>query len=107
MYPCGKCGSVSRSGEKIRRRVLAYREVTYPHRVAAHPPEAPGMRRRDDPGGVGWEIAREVPVCRMCDDHTVPVEPPRREAVSNSSSEDTFTDSRFRRLLNEEIWNFD
>lgn len=64
MFDCGVCGTTTKPGEKAVHQVVETRAVVYPYRTAAHP-----IRRdkpKDDPGGKGIEIVREVLVCPRC-----------------------------------------
>lgn len=67
-FICGECHSLSTVGEKI---VVAEREKVYPFRREAHRYKDRDTRQkvvRDDPGGAGVEIAKEVQVCKPCFD---------------------------------------
>ncbi|NOY92909.1 MAG: hypothetical protein GXP55_17125 [Deltaproteobacteria bacterium] len=67
MYRCHFCKTVSQSNTLANRVVIETRATEYPSRPKA-------QRRRigrkiknfDDPGGAGYEIAREVLACRTC-----------------------------------------
>ena len=67
MYRCHFCKTVSQPNTLANRVVLETRPTEYPSRPKA-------QRRRigrkiktfDDPGGAGYEIAREVLSCRSC-----------------------------------------
>lgn len=67
MYRCHFCKTVSPSTTLANRVVLETRPAEYPSRAKA-------QRRRigrklknfDDPGGAGYEIAKEVLACRAC-----------------------------------------
>lgn len=68
MFRCGVCGNSSHAGESLERRTAETRERVYPYRRKAqfYFDEDNKRKRKDDPGGVGWEIVREVNVCPRC-----------------------------------------
>jgi hypothetical protein len=67
MVKCFGCKKLTKPGEKPVRRVIETRKVKYPFRKDAHPVIKDGKRDyRDDPGGEGIEIAKEVLVCKEC-----------------------------------------
>lgn len=63
-FICGHCGQPTLPGIKPVRRVIATRPATYPMRPAAH--RINRHTRRDDPGGRGTEIAKEILVGPCC-----------------------------------------
>jgi hypothetical protein len=67
MYRCELCKEVVPPHVESHRVVAETREVQYPFRKDANRP-APWKKneRRDDPGGRGREIAREVIACPRC-----------------------------------------
>lgn len=72
MFKCGVCEDVFGPGISSAKLTVERRERTYPLRWNVNP-EPKGFRRVegqlscvDDPGGRGWEIVREVVVCRPC-----------------------------------------
>jgi hypothetical protein len=75
MFRCQLCGDVVPPGTPSQRIVVQSRRTQYPYRskanVVVRKPES-GRRRktkkeyRDDPGGEGHEIVREVIVCPNC-----------------------------------------
>jgi len=66
MFRCEKCGS---TGKRPNRLVVEKRDVTYPERQWCNR-EVKRLKsdpeHRHDPGGEGWEIAREMIVCDVC-----------------------------------------
>lgn len=72
MYCCELCREVVKAGTEARRAVIRTRTRTYPERRNSQPPGARKHRSnrkhwRDDPGGAGQEIVREVLVCPHCE----------------------------------------
>ena len=68
MYRCEVCKELVPPGTVSKKVVVETREVNYPRRAAANRPK-PGdskRERRDDPGGRGSEIVREVIACPRC-----------------------------------------
>jgi hypothetical protein len=67
MYRCQLCNRVSRAGEAGRKVVLERRPTEYPSRSKAQRTRS-GRRSRlqDDPGGAGYEIAKEAILCPIC-----------------------------------------
>jgi hypothetical protein len=65
MFICGICKKSSRSKEKARRIVTEWREIAYPRIPNAHhyQNEEGAWKVKDDPGGVGWAISKEMLVC--------------------------------------------
>lgn len=72
MYRCQLCGKVTPRNMPAQRLVTETRVKTYPKRRNAQPPTTRAKKRsnrenwRDDPGGTGREIAREVVACVKC-----------------------------------------
>jgi hypothetical protein len=72
MFVCQVCGGVVAPRTPAIRVVTRRRPKQYSHRYAANPYvyfDVNGkrkVRRNDDPGGVGWEIDREVLACPPC-----------------------------------------
>ena len=72
MFICQVCGGVVAPRTPAARVVARRRPKQYPHRHAVHPHvyfDVNGkkkLRWYDDPGGVGWEIDREVLACPPC-----------------------------------------
>jgi len=71
MFRCQHCGAVTPprvSAEtivvKIRPRVYPFRENVAEIICLRH--HRPKLETRDDPGGTGWEIVREIRVCPSC-----------------------------------------
>ncbi|MEM7137674.1 MAG: hypothetical protein AAF500_13915 [Myxococcota bacterium] len=67
MYRCELCNRVSRPGERATKVVTERRPTEYPSRSKAQRSRA-GRRSKfhDDPGGAGYEIAREAMTCATC-----------------------------------------
>jgi hypothetical protein len=67
MYRCELCNRVSRPGERAVKVVLERRPAEYPSRSKAQRARS-GRRSKfqDDPGGAGYEIAKEVIACATC-----------------------------------------
>ncbi len=67
MYRCELCNVVVSPGTRANRVVLETRPTEYPSRPKAHKRRV-GRKLKffDDPGGAGFEIAREAIVCRVC-----------------------------------------
>ena len=67
MYRCQLCNRVSRPGERATKVVTERRPAEYPSRGKAQKGR-PGSRSKfqDDPGGAGYEIAKEAMVCPTC-----------------------------------------
>ncbi len=67
MYRCELCNRVSRPGERATKVVMERRPTEYPSRGKAQKAST-GRRAKahDDPGGAGYEIAKEVMVCATC-----------------------------------------
>jgi hypothetical protein len=76
MFICERCGSTAPAGASCHKVVAVKREVHYPARkgcnrgVPEWNPKKNKMEIRpgsaDDPGGVGWEIVKEIDVCPTC-----------------------------------------
>lgn len=60
MFRCGKCNQLSQPGEPAVRVVTENRDRTYPYREYAMK-KGRGANRKwiADPGGVGFEVAKE------------------------------------------------
>ena len=67
MYRCELCNRVSRPGERASKVVTERRPTEYPSRSKAQRARS-GRRSKyqDDPGGAGYEIAKEVVSCPTC-----------------------------------------
>lgn len=67
MYRCELCNRVSRPGERAAKVVMERRPTEYPSRSKAQRSRT-GRRSKfhDDPGGAGYEIAREAIACSSC-----------------------------------------
>ena len=67
MYRCELCNRVSRPGERATKVVTERRPAEYPSRGKAQKGST-GRRSKfqDDPGGAGYEIAKEAIACATC-----------------------------------------
>jgi hypothetical protein len=67
MYRCQLCNRVSRPGERATKVVVERRPTEYPSRGKAQRARS-GRRSKyqDDPGGAGYEIAKEAMACATC-----------------------------------------
>ena len=65
MFICGICKTSTRAGEKARRVTVETHEVAYPRIPNAHAYlDKEGVRKtKDDPGGRGRAILKEIMVC--------------------------------------------
>lgn len=78
MFVCALCGRVTPPRTPAARVVAVRRPKQYPFRHHANTfwrPDHDGKmkeRHTDDPGGVGWEVAREVLACPACAGRCVP-----------------------------------
>lgn len=85
-FICESCEAPAPNNERPHRVVIAGREREYPARILkkkrARPEDAAPThhmtreRPRMDPGGKGWEIARELLVCGGCAPGIVAYKPP-------------------------------
>jgi len=67
LYRCHLCGVVVPPNTPAHRKVVETRRREYPFRKDAHLFIKEGRpKKTDDPGGVGFEIVREVVVCPSC-----------------------------------------
>jgi hypothetical protein len=74
MYQCQICGTTTPSNTPAQRITLETRKRVYPerddiHLVPLHKKKRPRCKEDEfiaDPGGIGFEIAREVLVCSSC-----------------------------------------
>lgn len=67
MFRCQQCGKVSQSGEECHKQVIEKREKIYPFREKVFSFCVERKREfRDDKGGTGWEIIKEINVCNEC-----------------------------------------
>lgn len=71
MYKCEVCGNTAPPHTPAHKVIVETRGVTFPLRPKAFACwKQQGERRKfvrpDDPGGVGWQIAREVTACPAC-----------------------------------------
>jgi hypothetical protein len=74
MFKCGICNGLSVPGEKAFPVVVEVREASYPYKEAAHRFRKESKTViKDDPGGTGIEVAREVLAHRTCVNTNSPV----------------------------------
>ena len=67
MYRCKLCNRVSRPGESMTKVVLERRPAEYPSRAKAQKARVGRkLKHSDDPGGAGYEIAKEAITCPEC-----------------------------------------
>jgi len=67
MYRCKLCNRVSRPGERATKVVLERRPAEYPSRGKAQKGSTERRSKfQDDPGGAGYEIAKECIACASC-----------------------------------------
>ena len=85
MYRCELCNRVSRPGERASKVVTERRPTEYPSRSKAQRARS-GRRSRfqDDPGGAGYEIAKEALACPICAQEQLAKEAAAQEAESLS-----------------------
>ena len=67
MYRCELCNRVSRAGERASKVVTERRPTEYPSRGKAQRMRVGRKtKQQDDPGGAGYEIAKEAVACATC-----------------------------------------
>ncbi len=68
MFRCDSCGGTSSKGQSPVFIVVEGRRREYRAWAPPQPPgrRGPPRRTRGDAGGKGWEIVREMRVCRHC-----------------------------------------
>jgi len=67
MYRCELCNTVVPAGTPAHRVVIETRPTEYPSRAKAHAQRVGRkVKSFDDPGGAGYEIAKEAIACRSC-----------------------------------------
>ena len=67
MYRCQLCKSVVSEGMPAHRIIIETRPTEYPSRPKAHLQRVGRkVKNFDDPGGAGYEIAKEALACRSC-----------------------------------------
>lgn len=67
MFNCGICTKTTLPGEPATRVIWQKRSKVYPKREKIHVKIVEGKREFvDDPGGIGFEPAVEILVCRKC-----------------------------------------
>ena len=82
MYRCELCNRVSRPGERATKVVIERRPAEYPSRGKAQRARS-GRRSKfqDDPGGAGYEIAKEAMACATCAQEQLAKEAAQAEAL--------------------------
>ncbi len=82
MYRCELCNRVSRPGERATKVVVERRPTEYPSRGKAQRARS-GRRSKlhDDPGGAGYEIAKEAMACAACAEQHLEKEAAQSEAL--------------------------
>jgi hypothetical protein len=74
------CGGVAPANTSAIRQVVETRRRKYPFREKVNPFRKDGRTKRtDDPGGVGFEIVREILICPAC------AELPARQSIDVSN----------------------
>lgn len=69
MYRCKLCNTIVPANTSARRVVVETRPAEYPSRPKAHTQRVGRKAKHfDDPGGAGYEIAKEALACRSCAD---------------------------------------
>lgn len=70
MFHCGLCNANSKEGENAHHAIVEQREAVYPFISEAHHfINREGMKIvRDDKGGKGLQIVKEILVCSACAD---------------------------------------
>ena len=67
MFICELCNSIVPPGTRAKKVITETRPTEYPSRNKAQQLRiGRKMKRFDDPGGAGYEIANEVMSCRSC-----------------------------------------
>ena len=71
MFLCQQCGAVTPPRTSAELAVVESRPKVYPfrrevQRELIHDERRKAWVKRDDPGGVGREIVREIRVCQAC-----------------------------------------
>lgn len=64
-FRCDYCNKVTKLHEKQTRVVIQTREHVHPYRKNANP-HARFIEGKDDPGGKGSQIVKEVVICEAC-----------------------------------------
>jgi len=67
-FKCGICGNTSKPHQSATRIVMETRDKIYPVRMGVHKfRNRLGTKiEKDDPGGIGKEIAKEILICPSC-----------------------------------------
>lgn len=67
MYRCELCNTIVPAGVRANRVVVETRPAEYPSRPKAHSQRVGRkVKNFDDPGGAGYEIAKEAFACKTC-----------------------------------------
>lgn len=67
MFRCHFCAACTPAKTKAARVPVETRARTYPRRLEAHTYDHNGkLKHKDDPGGIGYEVVREVLACPAC-----------------------------------------
>ena len=67
MFHCQGCQRLTHPGEPSSRKVVATKRVLYPPRLGVYPSKKDKkFSTRDDHGGTGSQIVREILVCERC-----------------------------------------
>lgn len=67
MYVCKNCNTQIFSNTPSHSYQVKKRSKTYPKRASANKYLKDGKSKvSDDPGGTGWEIEKEIIVCKNC-----------------------------------------
>lgn len=68
MYICQRCGKVSQSGQTSSLITVEFQRWKFPFREKVHMLRREGKTEyRDDPGGEGLQIVKEIRVCSLCE----------------------------------------
>lgn len=86
MYRCHFCKAVAQASSPAHRVVVETRAAEYPSRAKAHSMRV-GRKQKtfDDPGGAGYEIAKEVLACKTCADAFEPPVPTEEDVPATYS----------------------
>ncbi|WP_163833330.1 hypothetical protein [Spartinivicinus ruber] len=69
MYQCQQCSSLVSANTPSYSLVIQKRKQSYPKRSKVNEHHKEGKAKiTDDPGGTGFEIVKEIAVCRACYD---------------------------------------
>lgn len=73
MFICQICGKPSKPGEKCHFIIAKRKLITHPFRSSVHKMknlETGRSEYKEDPGGKGFQIAKELKACGSCKDYT-------------------------------------